>query len=202
MARPTRNQLSLMSINVRRAGVAQHLNMDLFDPAPDFARPLEALVACHRRIEQKIVTLNKLVCHIAQRGPDTEAQAAAEGVRHYFQVAAPLHHQDEELDLFPLVLLQAKKPDLQARAFDIIARMMVEHRQFEDLWLEIEPLLKKIEAGEISPFPPDLIKTFSQAHRRHIANEESVLLPMAMQLLSQEQLSALGISMKARRQGK
>ncbi len=101
-----------------------------------------------------------------------------------------------------MLLLQARKPEMQARAFDIIARLMVEHRQFEAQWREIEPVLTRIAAGENQAFAPDLIKHFSHANRQHIANEESILLPMAHHLLSAEQLTALGWSMKARRMKK
>jgi hemerythrin-like domain-containing protein len=181
---------------------AQHGFMDLFDPAPDFTQPIDALMTCHRRIEQKLVVLNKLARHLTQRGPNEEARVAAAGIRRYFCMAAPMHHQDEEADLFPLLLQQAKKPEMQARAFDIIARLMVEHRQFEALWCEIEPVLTMIATGENQTFAPDLIKHFSHAYRQHIANEESILLPMAQHLLSAGQLATLGSSMKARRMQK
>ncbi len=191
-----------MSINVMPTRPAQHGRMDPFDSVPDFTQPLDALIACHRRIEQKIATLNKLARHVVQRGADDEARSAAEGILRYFHVAAPMHHQDEETDLFPMLLLQARKPEIQARAFDIIARLMVEHRQFETQWCEIEPLLTRIATGENQAFTPDLIKHFSHAYRQHIANEESILLPMAHNLLNAEQLAALGASMKARRMEK
>lgn len=35
---------------------------------------------------------------------DVQAQAAAAQILRYFNVAAPLHHQDEDEDLFPALL--------------------------------------------------------------------------------------------------
>jgi len=67
--------------------------------------PLEALQACHARIEEQLRTLERL----AQRGsPD---RAAAEVVR-YFDTSGAQHHRDEDQDLFPLLRARAAAPGL------------------------------------------------------------------------------------------
>ena len=45
----------------------------------------------------------RLPAWVAEHGVDADAVAGARRVARYFDSAAPLHHADEELDLFPLL---------------------------------------------------------------------------------------------------
>jgi hypothetical protein len=45
--------------------------------------------------------------------------------RRYLDVAAPLHHQDEELPVFPLVLAHGVEPGL--RALDALVQRYAKH---------------------------------------------------------------------------
>jgi|GEM_PF-2722120 len=77
--------------------------IDLFSEAtaPAFDDPLGMLLACHRRIERQLATLARLQRHLPEHGCDVDARAAARGILRYFDTAAPSHHADEEVSVFP-----------------------------------------------------------------------------------------------------
>ena len=69
--------------------------------APDFGTPLAMLTACHDKVRHFAALSLKLAAHIEAKGCDDEAREPASNILRYFDVAAPLHHADEEEDLFP-----------------------------------------------------------------------------------------------------
>ena len=79
-----------------------------------FDRPVSILLSCHDKVRHFAGLMLKLEAHLAgQRqqpgGPATaspDARHAAGLVRRYFEVAAPLHHQDEELHVLPRLRAQ------------------------------------------------------------------------------------------------
>ena len=90
---------------------------NLYDTAPAFDEPIAVIRHCHERIRKQLTTLDKLVSYLPDRGVDESVQAAAKAVLKYFNKAAPLHHQDEEVDLLP----QAER-QLPAAAWDRAAQ--------------------------------------------------------------------------------
>ena len=73
-------------------------------PAVGPEAPFEMLEACHERMQRSLQLLQKLQDHLARHGHDASAVQAAQDVLRYFNLAAPLHHQDEELHVFPPLL--------------------------------------------------------------------------------------------------
>ena len=74
----------------------------LRSPAASFAEPFAMLDACHDRMLRSLQLLERLCLHVKQQGAvDEQAARAAQDVLRYFDIAAPLHHQDEELHVFP-----------------------------------------------------------------------------------------------------
>jgi len=73
-------------------------------PAAGFEQPYEMLTACHERVQRTLDLLDRLIDHVAQHGLDAQSRSAAADVLRYFDLAAPLHHQDEELHVFPPLL--------------------------------------------------------------------------------------------------
>ena len=73
-------------------------------PGVGFEAPFEMLEACHERVQRMLDLLTRLRNHVAKNGCDVQANDAAVDVMRYFDLAAPLHHQDEELHVFPAVL--------------------------------------------------------------------------------------------------
>src|SRR5665647_521132 len=71
----------------------------LATPAVGFEQPFEMLEACHERVNRMLALLVRLREYLPGHGTDDNARQAARDVMRYFDLAAPHHHQDEELSL-------------------------------------------------------------------------------------------------------
>ncbi|MEI7843894.1 MAG: hemerythrin domain-containing protein [Gallionellaceae bacterium] len=164
------------------------------EPAPSFDTPLEMLLACHGRIQAQCATLKKLILHLPKQGCDVQAQQAATNILRYFDSAGVYHHQDEEIDLFPLLLATNS-----TAANNLISRLLDEHQAMEAAWQTLCPLLSGVITGSLIAFDNAAAEHFIDVYDRHIALENGQLLPLAKQFLAAEQLAQLGRSMAARR---
>ncbi len=170
------------------------------DGVATFDHPLQMLHACHGKIMQQCSTLRSLTEHLPRQGCDTRAQQAAQAILRYFETAGELHHQDEEIDLFPAlraVLNHETAPQMEA----LLADLLADHVALLALWGQIQPLLQQLAQGEVVALPTDLSERFIAGYFGHIAREEKELLPLAEYLLTPAQLEPLGASMAARRHG-
>jgi hemerythrin-like domain-containing protein len=166
----------------------------LSTPAPDFDHPLEMLAACHDRIEDRIDVLQRLLDHLPTRGCDEQARQAAANVMRYFDTAGEHHHEDEEADLFPALI--AADPQ---RTRELVARLRSDHTAMRSLWQGLREQLVPITAGTSTSLDSERVREFSALYEKHIALEESELLPLAEKLLTTAQQAALGAQMAQRR---
>ncbi|MDJ0739533.1 MAG: hemerythrin domain-containing protein [Gammaproteobacteria bacterium] len=165
----------------------------LGEPAPDFGDPLGMLTACHQRMLAQCELLDRLPDWIARHGIDHEALVAAERVRRYFADAAPLHHCNEEQDLFPLLADDAGL----ARLIDTLRR---DHAALDANWAQLAAALAELKTGRADPDGLRAVgMPFSASCRAHVAREDSALLPRAATLLDAAQLARIGAAMAARR---
>jgi hemerythrin-like domain-containing protein len=166
-------------------------------PAPGFDQPLALLEACHDRIESRCVLLLRLVDHLEKQGLDEDARLAARQILSYFDDAGVKHHQDEEQDLFPVLLETAG--EAREALERLIDGLREDHRRMERLWAEIREPLAAIRDGNGAELVRDLALRFQALYLPHIEREERELLPAAARLLTAEQIRRLGASMAARR---
>ncbi|AZN37361.1 hemerythrin domain-containing protein [Iodobacter ciconiae] len=159
-----------------------------------FETPIAMLVACHDRVRQYAALTLKLAQYLIKEGADTKAQDAAAGILRYFDVAAPLHHNDEDLDLFPL-LSQYGNAELKA----IIASTSAEHKTLGLLWQDVRSYLIPLAAGQGGKLPLALASEFSKRYPAHADLEETLIYPSAELLLDASTLSAMGQNMTNRR---
>ena len=163
-------------------------------PAPGFDDPLEMLEACHGRILAQFATLKKLLQHMPEHGCDTQAQQAAKAILRYFDTAGQYHHQDEEQDLFPVML---STQDAEAHA--LVARLLDDHKVMEAAWRHLRPLLLAVAEGQSATIEAAAVANIVAAYEPHIVMENTQLFPLAVRLLTKQQLETLGRSMAARR---
>ena len=167
---------------------------------PDEA--LEALQACHGRIEQQLQALEKLAQRLAAGVPDRAAGSDAQAVLRYFETAGAQHQRDEDEDLFPL--LRARAAALGrievAAGIDELER---EHATLDAQWRRLRQALTAvatlcedvcIDAGEA--------ERFAWLYRRHMDREAQLVLPFAREALGPEERAELGARMAARRAAK
>jgi hemerythrin-like domain-containing protein len=163
------------------------------DRLPGFDEPLALLSACHTKMLAHCDLLERLV---AAPGDDTREEEAREAKRKvigYFTTSAPQHHQDEESDLFPLLVRQSLK------LADLIHSLKQEHRQLAALWEALLPELQRLP--EVADHQSLVEKTtvFCELNRQHIRRENMEFLPLAESSLSRRQLKDIGIAMAGRR---
>ena len=171
---------------------------DLLDSAPGFDQPIAVLKHCHGRMRKQLATLQKLLEHLPAHGPDVEAHNAARAVRNYYENAAPLHHGDEEQDLIPMLEATAQGADAELLA-ELVLGIHAEHELMDSDWLLLREQLLRIEHGNAGELSGPLVRDFCARYADHMEREESLLAPMAMRLLSPQQMAQLGLAMQVRR---
>lgn len=171
------------------------LNQLIPESAPDFGKPLALLRACHEKIHWHCQLLVDLCTYLESHAPDADARTTCEKVYRYFSVSVIHHHQDEEQDLFPLLL---SAPGLSQEITALISKLKLEHYELDKLWLKFSPVLKDTDLVTLA-IMTDQARALQHSYEHHIEQENAVLLPAAEQLLTNEQLQQLGQQMKARR---
>lgn len=164
-------------------------------PTAGFDAPFELMGACHERMARTLFLLLRLGEHIATHGADDQACDAAKDVLRYFRIAAPLHHQDEELHVVPRLRLNGQ---------DALAdRLLAEHRDMERAWRAIEPdleaVLGDVLKGEALAEARARWSAFAEMYRRHIEVEDAEAYPAASTSLREPALRSMGEEMAARR---
>jgi hemerythrin-like domain-containing protein len=156
------------------------------------------LAVCHLRVQDQCSTLLRLAPHIAAQGSDRPAREAATAVMRYFDTSARHHHEDEEHDLFPALIESMAGSDAVCLR-ELTAALTAEHRELETRWQALRAVLAQVAAGQAVLLAQGAVSGFAQLYQRHIAREESELLPMAQRLLSDAELDRIGLAMRTRR---
>lgn len=170
----------------------------LFDSAPGFDQPLAVLKHCHDRIRKQLATMTKLLDHLPTHGADKEAQQAAQSVLNYFTKAAPLHHEDEEINLLPELQVTAKDDDARLLAA-LLPKILGQHEDMAAQWQQLEKQLGSIASASAASLSAKAVQDFQVLYSEHMQIEETQIAPMAKRLFSDAQMSALGTAMQARR---
>ena len=76
-----------------------------------WAEPIEMLYACHSKVKRFCKQLQILPAYLAENGVNQAVKNDVQQILNYFNRSAPLHHEDEEQDFFPI--LASKKPEAQ-----------------------------------------------------------------------------------------
>ena len=169
-------------------------------PAVGLESPFEMLVACHDRVNRSLELLHRLQAHLTDKGLDEDARQAARDVLRYFDISAPLHHQDEELHVFP-PLLQGSDPELHK----IVNKLMNDHRAMEIRWSAARTTLTRIAECStqawrpLTPEQSDSLNRFSALYGQHIANEERIVYPAARSSMAISAIAVMSEDMKRRR---
>jgi iron-sulfur cluster repair protein YtfE (RIC family) len=147
-----------------------------------------------------------LAAHATQRVACAQLeQAAALGVvdamtadalRRYLTELLPLHWQDEEHDLFPLLRRRAQPEDAIATA---LSRLAHDHEASAAATVTLARALDRMTHAE----QPDTetraaMRAFADRERRHLAFENAVILPLARLRLTETDRETLHLSMQRR----
>lgn len=171
-----------------------------FDNAPGFDQPLAVLKHCHDRIRKQLNTLDKLLEHLPEHSSDEQAMQAAKAVLRYFKEAAPLHHEDEEVDLLPTLQATATGEDA-ALLQEYLPLILEQHHQMAAQWAVLEQQLLAIANAnaESAHLSKTDVAQFKEIYAGHMQIEETKIAPMAMRIFSEAQMRKLGTAMQRRR---
>ncbi len=170
----------------------------LLPHAPSLDEPLDMLHACHERIEAQLRTLERLIDYLPDHGVDDQVRSAIANVLRYFDQAAPNHHEDEERDLFPRLLANAPG-DEAASVKSLIDTLLADHQTMAKALAVVRTNLIGLSTAQRPSIDAAAIRHLADCYRRHIAREESSLLPLAKRLLTAEDVVRLSLAMTERR---
>jgi hemerythrin-like domain-containing protein len=175
--------------------------IDFRTPAAGFDQPLELWLACHDRVRRMTGLLERLHEHLKEHGANDAARVTATTIRRYFEEAAPRHHEDEEVDLFPLLrrLLPQKAPQDERAVLAALQRLESDHVALGKVWQRLRPALQAIESGEEAPLERDLVQQFASGYRQHCEIEDTVIAAALRRCLDDADLDAVGQAMAERR---
>ncbi|MDO5653046.1 MAG: hemerythrin domain-containing protein [Brachymonas sp.] len=165
-------------------------------PAATFDDPASLLHACHDRVQERCDLLEKLRDHVKSHGADPQAIDAASNVLRYFDVAAPLHHEDEEKHVFPRLLASG-----DAALVQCAQTLQQQHTQMTAIWQTLRPLLINIQQGDASALLPQaqVVDDFVALYRAHIELEESHAFPAGFADMPADTRQQMGDEMAQRR---
>lgn len=169
-------------------------------PAVGFEQPYAMLHACHERVQRTLDLLQRLLDYLQIHDHDAHSRAAAADVLRYFDQAAPLHHEDEERHVFPLLLAQDDAGVQQA-----VRQLQAEHAAMAGQWRQIRQPLLRWRDGAASPQPDQALREavaqWIALYAQHILREEEVVFPAAQARMDELALQRMGADMQARRRG-
>jgi len=163
------------------------------EPLPGFDDPLGLLRACHTRMLAHCDLLENLVAQARTSELDDAACKAAQDITRYFSSSAPLHHRDEEEDLFPRINRQS------LRTADLVHILKKEHRELDTLLESILPELRRMPADGFSDTFLGAAGRFCVLCRAHVNRENMELLPLISSSVSRKELGYIGEAMAQRR---
>jgi hemerythrin-like domain-containing protein len=161
-----------------------------------FARnPLDMIAHAHAVQVQMCDAMER----IADGLPDEVDRRLCAQVASCLQFDLPLHHQDEETALFPLLRERAAPEDgLQ----EILDRLAAEHSSDTDFASEIAESLEDLGQGGRAANPDMLgymLRGFFERYRRHVHWENTLVMPVARIRLTPQDLEALSAQMEINR---
>jgi hemerythrin-like domain-containing protein len=172
-------------------------------PAAGFEAPFDMLRACHERVNRMLGLLGRLRAHVREHGVDEQARQAARDVMRYFDIAAPEHHRDEELHVFPALLALGDES-----LTHVVARLERDHVLMDARWRAAREVLQRLAEpapdarpvrGGLSGDEDETLSDFLAVYDGHIEAEESIAYPRAERLIEGERLRAMSSDMMARR---
>lgn len=163
------------------------------ESAPDFSDPLGLLKACHKNILAFCDQLEELAQTIESGPIDFKVAGSAGKVYRYFKTAGRHHHDDEEIDIFPLLNRTSLK------LADRVNRAKQEHLHQDELWATLAPQLANPVAIKDGSTFAATAREFIESQRTHLRFEEEELFEMAQHLIGQADLEKIGRKMAERR---
>lgn len=167
--------------------------MNLFNtPSVTFAQPIDMLYACHDKVRRFCSQVNMLPDYIAENGRNDVVLQATRQISQYFNVAAPLHHEDEEENFFPLLLQYAPQ------AQESIDELLRQHESLHANWSAVAEEFARLKKDADYQLNTEVLQRFTAGYDMHLGIEEP-LFEMGKTFIPKEKLTEIGEIMARRR---
>lgn len=160
-------------------------------PSATIDTPIEHLMACHRRIEQRLDTLVNAADHLDQDG--SAARAAIEKSLHFLDTSGVLHTEDEEASLFPRL-----RPRLSPAEIEFVDSLERQHQEADSIYRELKRLAAELSPDSLARYRAcaERLRTLYQAH---IRSEDEILTALARRSLDPGEIEEIAAEMRSRR---
>ena len=165
------------------------------EPSIRDRNPLDVIAQAHIMQAEICDALER----IADGLPDDVDRGLCAEAASYLQYELPRHHQDEEHGLFAILRARLRPGD---GLDDILERLAAEHLTDTDFAAEIAESLDLIGRGAAIPNPGMtgyMLRGFFERYRRHVQWEDTLIMPLARQRLTPEDLASLAALMEKNR---
>lgn len=163
------------------------------------AAPLSEFSRSHAGILVRLEQLRALAAGRAQAGADRQAlREGAQALVAFFREAVIEHHAEEEQALFPAVARSAAAGDEASLVAALAARLTREHRQIEEDWKAIEPVLVRIARGRSAELDAGIVARLCDRYEAHAQFEETGYLPLAAKILDVDDQASLALTLHIR----
>ena len=166
-------------------------------PNPTIDTPIEHLTACHRRIEERLATLERAGDHLRQ-----DRGAALDAIRssiRFLDSSGALHTMDEEASLFPRL-----RPQLSREELAYVDSLEEQHDEAESVFADLKDVAAQLtttsgNAAVLEGRYRQLTSRLGSLYRSHIRSEDEILSKLARRLIDPDQLKAISEEMRSRR---
>lgn len=159
-------------------------------------RPLDHLLACHVRIEEKLAVLERATGHLDDL--TEEVLYAFCSVITFLDSSLVLHTEDEEESVFPRIRVGAPAEELE-----YLDSLEMQHREAEGYVARLKNLVKQLERdSSLASVRAALGQTalrLTALYRAHIASENVRLTAIGRIRLDEVALAEIAFEMKLRR---
>jgi len=170
-----------------------------------FDNPLQHLVACHERIEERLQTLERESLHMRSESEEKRQQAreALDNALRFLENMGQLHTEDEEASLFPRLV--AKGDENSALFTELITLLEQQHREKEGVLQKLMAHAKSLPP--VSELPTEdqvrrldsLAEHLASLYRPHMMIENQRLIPLSEETLNATELEEIRLEMRKRR---
>jgi iron-sulfur cluster repair protein YtfE (RIC family) len=159
--------------------------------------PIEHLMACHRRIEQRLETLINAAGHMG-----IDRAGALKAIRkslEFLDTSGALHTQDEEASLFPRL-----RPKLSSSEVVFVDSLEAQHVEAGAVYADLKQLATTLNSpggsstDSIASYR-DCASRLRALYRDHIRAEDEILTALAKRSLGELDISEISREMRARR---
>ena len=164
------------------------------EPATTLDTPIEHLMACHRRIEDRLTSLERAAC-LLRESPDAAAHAIHAAIG-FLDSNGVMHTADEELSLFPRL-----RPRLSETERAYVDSLEHQHREAELVYEELKAIVARLAqvSDEDAQALRELAGRLRGLYLKHIRSEDAILTALARRSLDPHDLTAIATEMKGRR---